>query len=164
MRRAAGALLVLAALALAPAALAQRLTLEVTSKVVQAHAHDIAPKGKPNKGDSIDFRDLLLNRTALFGKKRGKAVAYDVGTVTYTSSTATRMDVVATFPGIGTIRYGGPFVSGKDGNTVLTVTGGTGAFAGVTGTVTIGPGATKGANTYVLDVPHKVDVGAHAVA
>ena len=48
----------------------------------QANVHDRAPKGKLNAGDSIAFRDLLLNRKPQFGKKTGKPVAYDVGTMT----------------------------------------------------------------------------------
>src|SRR3954470_20504768 len=109
---------------LAPAAQAQTLTIEVTSVPTLATAHDRAPRGKLNAGDFIDFKDLLLNRKPQFGKKAGKPVGYDAGTMTYTSTTARRIAVTATFPGIGTISYAGPFVTGKNGNTVIPITGG----------------------------------------
>lgn len=167
MRIPAGAALftlVVACLIGAPSALAQRLTLEVTSMVMQANVHDTAPKGKVNKGDAIAFRDLLLTRKPLFGKKTGKAVAYDVGTMTYTSATATRIDAIATFPGIGTIHFAGVFATRTDGTTVIPVTGGTGAFAGASGTVTIGKGTNKAPNTYDISVPRQVDLNATGVA
>ena len=152
------------ALAIAPSALAQTLTIEVTSLTTQVKAHDLAPKGRANRGDSIDFRDLLVNRQPQFGKAKGKAVAYDVGTMTYTSATATRIDVTATFTGIGTIHFAGRFVTRKDGTTVVPITGGTGGFRGATGTVTIGKGATAAPNTYVVTVPHFLDLHATGVA
>ena len=151
-------------LALAPAALAETLTIEVTSLTTQVKAHDTAPKGKPNKGDSIAFRDLLMNLKPQFGKKTGQAVAYDVGTQTYTSAKQIRIDCVATFPGIGTIHFAGPMNTRKDGTTVIPITGGTGGFAGATGTVTIGNGATKAPNVYQVTIPHPLDIHSTGVA
>jgi hypothetical protein len=160
----------LGAVVLAPFALwlvgdaqAQRVRIEVISVTTQAKPHDVAPKGKPNKGDSIAFKDLLLNRRSQFGKATGKAVAYDTGTIVYTSASETNMKVTAIFPGVGTLRFGGPFRT-RHGVTVLPVTGGTGAFKGATGTVTIGSGATRAPNIYVLDVPHAFDLHATGVA
>ena len=165
MRISAGAaLLGFIVLILAQTALAQRVTLEVTSVTVQASAHDTPPKGKPNAGDRIAFRDMLLNRQPLFGRKKGKAVAHDVGTVTYTSAVDSTIDVIVTFEGIGTLHYHGPFVTRTDGTTVIPVTGGTGVFAGATGTVTIGKGTTRAPAVFDLSVPQKVDLTATAVA
>jgi hypothetical protein len=150
--------------ALAPAAQAQTVTVEVTSVPTQATVHDRAPQGKLNAGDSIAFKDLLLNRKPQFGKKTGKPVAYDAGTIVYTSKTARRITARATFPRIGTISYGGPIVERKDGTTVVPITGGTGGFRGARGTVTIGKGETKAPNTYVIRVPHHLDLNATGVA
>lgn len=170
MRQNARVRIPLGAVVLAPFALlfvanaqAQHVRIEVTSVTTQAKANDLPPKGKPNKGDSIAFRDLLLNRKNQFGKATGKAVAYDKGTLLYTSATQTTMRATAIFPGVGTLRFGGPFRT-KHGVTVLPVTGGTGAFRGATGTVTIGSGATRAPNVYDLEMPHAFDVHATGVA
>jgi hypothetical protein len=95
------------ALLMTSGAQAQTVTIQVTSLITMRRDHDRAPKGKVNKGDSVDFRDVLVNLKAQFGKKAGIAVAYDVGTMTYTSGTTTRITVKATFPKIGTITYSG---------------------------------------------------------
>jgi hypothetical protein len=148
-----GAIAVVAlTLAFAATAQAQTVTIELTSLTTIAKPNDLAPKGKPNKGDSISFRDLLINRKPQFGKKKGKPIAYDVGTLTYTSATTTTMTVKAIFPGIGTITYGGNFNSDKKSN-VLPITGATGGFKGAQGTITIGAGATTSPNTFVVTVP-----------
>jgi hypothetical protein len=160
---AAFAALVLAVL-VTSGAQAQTVTIQLTSLITVRQDHDRAPKGKASKGDSIDFKDLLLNRKPQFGKKAGIAVAYDVGTMTYTSATKTRITVKATFPKIGTITYSGPFVTNKNGTTVIPITGGTGGFKGATGTVIIGSGETKSPNTYVVTVPHRLDLSSSGVA
>ena len=99
MRICAGAVsLALVVLTFAPGALAQRIRPHVMSVTVQASTHDSPPKGKPNRGDRIAFREMLLNREPLFGRKKGKAVAYDIGTVIYKSAFNTTIDVVVTFP------------------------------------------------------------------
>lgn len=150
--------------ATAPAAQAQTVTIEVTSVPTQANVHDRAPQGRLNAGDSIAFTDLLLNRKPQFGKGAEKPVAYDAGTITYTSKTRRRISATATFPRIGTISYGGPIAERKDGTTVLPITGGTGGFRGATGTVTIGKGEAKAPNTYVIRLPHHLDLDATGVA
>ena len=156
--------LALVVLTFTPVAVAQRIRLHVTSVTVQASTHDTPPKGKPNRGDRIAFREMLLNREPLFGRKKGEAVAYDVGRVIYASAFNTTIDVVVTFPSIGTLHFHGPFVTRSDGTTVIPVIGGTGAFAGATGTVTIGKGATRAPNDFDLSVPQKVDLNATAIA
>jgi hypothetical protein len=143
---------------------AQTVTIELTSLITQRADHDLPPKGKLSKGDFVGFRDLLLNRKAQFGKKAGLPVGYDVGTMTSTGGTKTRITVKAVFPKIGTITYSGPFVTRKDGTTVVPITGGTGGFKGATGTVVIGAGETKSPNTYIVTVPHALDLESPGVA
>jgi hypothetical protein len=151
------------ALLMTSGAQAQTVTIQVTSLITMRQDHDRAPKGKVNKCDSVDFRDVLVNRKAQFGKKAGMPVAWDIGTVTYTSTTTTRITVKATFPKIGTITYSGPFVT-KHGITVIPITGGTGGFAGARGTVIIGAGETKSPNTYVVTVPHALHLNNTGIA
>jgi hypothetical protein len=146
-----------AALFATPGAQAATVKIELTSVTTVLQQHDTKPKGKENKGDSIDFKDLLLNRVEQFGKAKGQAVAYDVGHLVYRSATDRRIKVTATFPGVGTITYVGDFKSDSSPTTVVHITGGTGAFKGARGTVTIGPGS-KAANIYVVTVPHPVNI------
>jgi hypothetical protein len=142
----------------------QTVTIQLTSVITQRTDHDVLPKGKLNKGDYVGFRDLLLNRRIQFGKKTGLPVGYDVGTLTSTGGSKTWIKVRAVFPKIGTITYSGPFVTGKDGTTVVPITGGTGGFEGATGTVVIGKGETKSPNTYIVTVPHPLDLNSRGVA
>ncbi|HEY4349149.1 MAG TPA: hypothetical protein VGM80_16360 [Gaiellaceae bacterium] len=141
------------ALVLAASAQAQTVTIQVTSLSTVAIPHDIKPTHTVNKGDWIEFKDLLLNRVAQFGKKKGRAVAYDVGTITYTSSSGRKLICKAIFPGVGTISYGGVVIDHKDGTTSFPITGGTGGFKNAKGTVTFHAGATTQPNTFVVTVP-----------
>ena len=68
------AILATLALVLTPIAQAQTVTIQLTSVTTVAQQHDTKPLGA-SKGDSIDFKDLLLNRVAQFGKAKGKPVA-----------------------------------------------------------------------------------------
>jgi hypothetical protein len=143
---------------------AQTVTIQLTSLITQRADHDLPPKGKLNKGDFVGFKDLLLNRKAQFGKKVGLPVGYDVGTMTSTGGAKTKINVKAVFPKIGTITYSGPFVTRKDGTTVVPITGGTGGFKGATGTVVIGSGETRSPNTYIVTVPHALDISGARIA
>ena len=143
---------------------AQTVTIQLTSLITQRTDHDLPPKGKLNRGDFVGFKDLLLNRKAQFGKKAGLPVGYDVGTMTSTGGAKTKITVRAVFPKIGTITYSGPFVTRKDRTTVVPITGGTGAFKGATGTVVIGAGESKSPNTYIVTVPHALDLNSTGVA
>jgi hypothetical protein len=153
------AIAIATALAVTGGAQAAVVKIQLTSVTTVVQPHDTKPKGKANKGDSIDFKDLLLNRVAQFGKPKGQPVAYDVGHLVYRSATDRRIRVTATFPGIGTITYVGDFTSNSSATTVVHITGGTGGFKGAKGTVTIGPGS-KAANIYVVIVPHAINVHA----
>ena len=157
--------LVVAALALSPAAQAQTVKIQVKSLNTIQVVHDTAPKQKVNKGDAIFFKDLLLNMVAQFGKQKGKPVAYDVGTVTYTTSVTRKMSCVVTFPGIGTISYGGIVIDHADGTTTFPITGGTGGFKNAKGTVTLRAGKTTQPNIFDVTVPgHPLNLNGGGVA
>jgi hypothetical protein len=143
------------ALALPGAAIAETVTITLTSWTTIETQHLVPHHtNKPQKGDFIDFRDLLLNRAkAQFGKKPGHAVAWDEGLVRYTSATSTSIIVLVTFPDVGTITYAGPLVSDKHGDQVVPITAATGAFKGARGTVMIGPGANTAPNTFHFTIP-----------
>jgi hypothetical protein len=146
-------LLALGAFVATPAAqAATSVTLVFTSYTTITKTHDNPPRGKPNAGDSIDFKDLLVAVSTQLGKK-GKAVGYDAGTVLYTSKTAQKIEGVTTFPGIGTVTFEGEMKTMKDGTVHVPVVKGTGSFKGATGTLIIGEGSQKAPNTYVLVLP-----------
>jgi hypothetical protein len=147
-------LLALGAFAAAPAAqAATSVTLVFTSYTTITKTHDKPPRGKPNAGDSIDFKDLLVAVSTQLGKK-GKPVGYDAGTVLYTSKTAQKIEGVTTFPGVGTVTFEGEMKTLKDGTVHVPVVKGTGSFKGARGTLIIGAGSQKAPNTYVLVLPH----------
>ena len=67
------------------------VTMGLTSLTTVTPSHDTTPKGKANKGDTIEFNDLLVKApNNELGKAKGKAVGYDEGKVLYTSATARR--------------------------------------------------------------------------
>lgn len=138
------------ALALVPAAQAEKLTISVTSVVVSARKTDVVPKGT-SKGDTIAMRDRLLNGKAQFGKKKGAVVGSDHGTMTFTGAHTARFSGVAVLPG-GTLRLDGNVVPVTNG-LVIPITGGTGRFAKATGFVVVGHGDKTAPNTYVLTLP-----------
>jgi len=92
------------------------VTLVFTSYTTITKTHDTAPRGKPNAGDTIEFKDLLVAVSTQLGKK-GKPVGYDAGMVKYTSKTAQKIEGVTTFPGVGTVTFEGVMKTGKDGKT-----------------------------------------------
>jgi hypothetical protein len=128
-------------------AAAARQTIAVTSVTVSMKSHDIGPKGA-SKGDTIVYRDRLVNATAQFGRKKGVVVGTDSGTMTFTSAHTAIFKGKAVLPG-GTLTLYGPVYSTADG-LVVPVTGGTGAFAHVHGTLFVGAGKDRVANTYRL--------------
>jgi len=138
------------ALALAPAAQAEKLTISVTSVVVSSKRTDVVPKGT-SRGDTIAMRDRLLNTKAQFGKKKGAVVGSDHGTMTFTGAHTARFSGVAVLPG-GTLRLAGNVVPVTNG-LVIPITGGTGRFAKAKGFVVVGHGDKTAPNTYVLTLP-----------
>jgi hypothetical protein len=128
------------------------LTIKVTSVSVKLTNTDKPPKGA-SKGDTVVFRDNLLNAAAQFGKRIGAKVGTDRGTMTFTSKSAAVFKGSATLPG-GTVTLDGKVMAGPDGKSlVIPVTGGTGRFKGATGFVLVGPGDKRSLNTYSLTFP-----------
>jgi hypothetical protein len=147
-------------LAVPSAQAATSMTLIVTSYTTVTQTHDTAPKGKANAGDSINFKDLLVTTADNeLGKKKGKPVGYDAGTVLYTSPTTQKIEGVTTFPGVGTLRFEGSMTTLKDGTVHIPVINGTGSFKGAKGMLIIGRGDQKAPNTYVLHIPQAVCTG-----
>jgi hypothetical protein len=93
-----------AAIALSAGVQAQTVRIRLTSLTTVLVQHETRPKGRPHRGDWIEFKDLLLNRATQFGKAKGRPVAWDEGDVVYTTATNRTIRVLAIFPGIGTIR------------------------------------------------------------
>jgi hypothetical protein len=148
MARLAAPVLVAAALGASSAQAAAAQTIEVTSVTVTMVTNDVGPKGA-SKGDSISFRDRLLNAVKQFGKTKGVRVGSDSGVMTFTSSNTATFTGLAILPG-GTLKLKGEVSGLSNGGFVIPVVGGTGKFAHVTGTLTVGPGGKRVANTYRL--------------
>ena len=141
---------------------AQTVKIRLTSLTTILGQHDTQPKGKANKGDSIDFKDLLLNKEPQFGKATGKAVAWDEGEVLYTSATTTEDQGDRDLPGRRYDHLRRRVRLEPVTATVARIVGGTGGFKGASGTVTIGSGARTAPNIFVVSVPHTIDISTGA--
>lgn len=152
-------LLALAVLGLAAVPAAQgatTVTYVFTSYTTVTKTHDTPPHGKANRGDKIEFKDLLVTTNSTLGKKKGKPIGFDAGTVVYTSAKKQSIQGVTTIPGIGTLTFAGPMTTSKDGTVRIPVLKGTGSFKGAKGMLIIGQGSQKAPNTYVLKLPHPI--------
>lgn len=138
----------LVGLVAAPVATAATRTIVVTSNSISLVNHDVSPKGA-SKGDTITYRDRLLNATVQFGRKKGAPVGSDTGRLTFTSAHTANFSGSARLPG-GTLELAGAVVTNSAGQIVIPVTGGTGEFANVSGTLTVGSGRDHVRNTYRL--------------
>jgi hypothetical protein len=141
----------LAAAAAAPAAQAAKLTFKVTSVTVSLTPTDRAPKGT-SKGDTIEYRDRLVNAASQFGRAKGAVVGSDRGTMTFTSAHTAIFSGVAVLPG-GTLELKGKVVPLSGKRLAIPVAGGTGRFAQARGYVVVGPGDKRALNTYMLTLP-----------
>jgi hypothetical protein len=139
------------AAATAPSALADRLTFKVTSVAVLVKPTDVAPKGT-SKGDTVEYRDRLLNVEARFGRPKGAAVGSDHGTMTFTGNHTATFSGSARLPG-GTLRLQGAVVPLQNRSFAVPVKGGTGRFANARGYLVVGPGNKRALNTYALTLP-----------
>jgi hypothetical protein len=130
------------------------VVIKVTSVTAKGSpvTKDKPPKGASN-GDTVTFKDDLLNAAAQFGKKVGAKVGTDQGTMTFSSKTSARFTGFATLPG-GTVTLDGAVASASDGKSIIIpVTGGTGRYRNAHGTLLVGPGNKRALNTYTLVVP-----------
>jgi hypothetical protein len=149
--------ILLGALLGAPAAQASTpVKLVFTSYTTVTQTHDTSPQGRANRGDSIDFKDLLVTTSQQLGKAKGNPIGYDAGTVVYTSRTDQKIKGVTTLPGFGTVSFAGSMKMRKDGTVHVPIVSGTGAFRGARGVLIIGKGDQTAPNTYVLTLPHSI--------
>jgi len=130
------------------------MTIKILLLIRVQVPHDVAPKGRENKGDYISYRALLVTVGPLFGKKKKNVpVGYEIGRQTFTNAEDATMKSTATFPGQGTIRLRGAMTSVKNGLLRVPIVGGTGKFQGARGELVMGPGDTRWVNTYHLRLP-----------
>lgn len=154
MRRRLITLTALAAVLGAPPVAAAARTIEVTSVTVSMVGRDVKPKG-PSTGDSVTYRDRLLNAAPQFGKRRGAVVGWDQGKLTYRTAHTATFAGKATLPG-GTLRLSGAVYSTPSGGLVVPIVGGTGRYSGARGTLTVGPGRDHVLNTYSFTLERPV--------
>jgi hypothetical protein len=148
-RRLALSAAIVCALVTPSAAGAKIVTIQVLS-IGAAKVHDRPPKGT-SKGDTVVYRDRLVNAKAQFGKKKGVRVGSDRGTMTFTSAHAARFSGSATLPG-GTLTLQGRVTALPDNALAIPVTGGTGDFAGAKGYLIVGSGHKQALNVYRLTI------------
>jgi hypothetical protein len=134
-----------------PAAQAEKLTFAVTSVSLSAKTTDKLPKGT-RKGDTIVYRDRLVNAAKQFDRGKGAVVGSDHGTMTFTSAHTATFSGTAVLPG-GTLTLSGKVVALPDKTIAIPVTGGTGRYAQAKGYVLVGPGQARALNTYTLTLP-----------
>ena len=111
-------------------------------------AKDVAPKRKASKGDVVIGRSVLRNIDAQFGAAAGEIVGVDRFRVDVLSPRTGIFDVDVRLPG-GTIHARSQLGITKKAGTIKVV-GGTGDFAGMTGTEEVTDGKTSSLNVYRL--------------
>ncbi len=153
VRRVSPLIAVVLAAAIVPAAHAKTITITVESQVRVSIPHDLPPKGRENKGDYLKYQSLLLNTEPRFGKKKGVAVGWDKGTLTYLSATTARFAGAAFFPGQGSLKYKGVMKDLANGNSSIKIVDGGGKYLGARGVLIIGPGNEKALNTFRFTLP-----------
>ena len=116
--------------------------------------HDIAPKGRENRGDYIKYKALLLTVGPLFGKqKKNVAVGYEEGTQTYRTPPTRGCGARRRSRGRARSTFGALMKSLRNGTISVPIVGGTGKFTGAHGVLIIGPGDLSSLNTYRLSLP-----------
>jgi hypothetical protein len=147
----AASVAVVAAAVFASVAQAETITFSVTSVSISMKPTDLRPKGT-SKGDTIVYRNRLLNTARRFGRPKGAVVGSDHGTLTFTSAHTARYAGTAVFPN-GTVRLAGTVTPLANGVLQYRVAGGTGHYAKATGTVLVASGNARALNTYQLTLP-----------
>lgn len=126
----------------------KRVTIRVTSVVSARNAKDSPPKGASD-GDTIHFRDKLLNRERQFGKEVDQQVGTDRGTLTLTGPHTARIEGEAVLPD-GRVRFSGEMTPVANNSVTVPIVGGTGAYEHATGTLLVGAGANRALNVFRL--------------
>ena len=133
------------------AADASHLVIRVQSNTTSGALTHHPPAGPRN--DVVVEHDVLVNaKPGQFGQPAGSPVGSDVATITYRTNRSLVIRATASLPG-GTILVAGVVTVTPGRPTVVPVVGGTGAFAGATGTETIGTTSVSPLNTYRLSIP-----------
>jgi len=120
--------------------------IRVTATSISGSTQKKPPAGPA--GDVIVGSDRLRNAVAQFGKPKGAVVGKDTYRLVFRSAHVAAISVTATLPG-GTIRCQGTF-DDRRRSQLIRVVGGTGSFAGVTGTCEARPSGSGTLNTYRL--------------
>jgi hypothetical protein len=145
-----GATIAAAALVSAPSASGDPVTvIRLISNFHHANlVVDRTPRGEAGLGDVLVSVNRLRNATGQFGRPKGALVGQSRGRFTFVSGTQMRVDGWTTLPG-GQLHVRG--LASALGAQLLTmqVVGGSGAFAGAHGTVTVTPYPTT-ARTLVV--------------
>ena len=130
------------------AASAETLVIHVKSVLTGRSVKDVAPRNAFGKGDEVVMSDGLSNVLPQFGKPKGARIGVDVARVTYVREGVSRIVGITTFPD-GTVRFEGT-VSAAGSR--VRVVGGTGRYAGATGTVAVRdlPRAGQAINVYTI--------------
>jgi allene oxide cyclase-like protein len=124
------------------------VTIRVMSVVSARHANDTPPKGA-SEGDTIHFRDRLLNRLPQFGKEVDEQVGTDRGTLTLTGPHTARLEGEAVLPD-GRIRFSGEMTPVAHNSVTVPIVGGTGAYENASGTLLVGSGLNRAVNVFHL--------------
>lgn len=124
------------------------VTIRVTSVVSARNAQDAPPKGASD-GDTIHFRDRLLNRERRFGKEVDEQVGTDRGTLTLTGPHTARIEGEAVLPD-GRVRFSGAMTPVANNSVTVPIVGGTGAYEHATGTLLVGAGVDRALNVFRL--------------
>jgi hypothetical protein len=134
---------------------ATTLTIRLVSVTTQVRLQrDVAPKNVASKGDVLWQKSVLRNAVAQFGKPKGALVGSDTGTMTLVSARVVDTKGTAVLPG-GTIRFAGRITEAASEENI-SVTGGTGRYAGAKGRLevrSLDASGTKTTNVYRLTLP-----------
>lgn len=118
----------------APRTTSESLTIRLISTRGDVRHVDLAPKGRPNRGDTLTVTTSLMNDVPQFGRPRGALVGSDVIFIRFLSPKTWLTTFTVHLPG-GTMKARIPVVANsRDRATIsIPVTGGTGRFAGARG-------------------------------
>lgn len=132
----------------ASAAPAETVVIRVRSVLTGQSSKDVAPKNRFTKGDQVTMTDSLANLVPQFGKPKGAIVGADLARITFVREGVVRVVGIATFPD-GTVRFEGVLSSSTSAARVV---GGTGRYAGATGTITVRdlPKQGEAVNVYTI--------------
>jgi hypothetical protein len=112
---------------------------------------DRAPRGAVSTGDVLVSFDRLANATAQFGRPLGAHVGHDRGRFTFLTPTQMRIDGWTTLPD-GRMHVHGLVRPVRGKIVAMDVVGGTGAFAGARGSVSVTPYPTTARTLLVYRV------------